>query len=78
MHPVPQEEEQRNERIWEAEQRMTLMRKTKEDGMQTWSEEEEGKEQNNSQNNKVIRECLFTTVCVVAVISMKTVIILCV
>lgn len=65
---------------WEAEQRMTLVRKTKEDAQQNWLGEEEGKEPNKAQKNAANGECPFcfyNILRVVTIVSMKTVITLC-
>lgn len=56
---VSVEEEQWAEGTWEAEQRVTLVRKTKEDAQQIWSGEEEGKGPNKAQKNAATGECPF-------------------
>lgn len=56
------------------------MQKTKEDAQQTWLGEEEGKEPNKTQKNAATGEwpfCFYNILSVVTVVSMKTVIMLC-
>lgn len=60
---------------------MTLVRETEEDAQQKWLGEEEGKEPNKAEKNAATGErpfCFYNILRVVTVVSMKTVITLCV